>query len=68
MTIEIRRRRTGALLWSGEAATKKHGTQYAATLIYWASTGRVPHFFATKERALEDLRRCADEDTAEVSP
>ena len=51
-----------ATVLAGEAGAtleREHGTQYAATLIYRASTGRVPHFFATKKRALEDLRRCA---------
>ena len=50
---------------AGEAGAKLeavHGCQHAATLIYRASTGRVPHFFATDARAMEDLRRCAAED------
>jgi hypothetical protein len=37
--------------------------ELAARAIYRASTGRVPHFFATNERAMENIRRCAAEDT-----
>jgi pentapeptide repeat protein len=36
----------------------------AGRAIYLASTGRSPHFFATNERALEDLKRCAKEDAS----
>jgi hypothetical protein len=38
----------------------------AGRAIYLASTGRSPHFYATKERALEDIRRCAEEDAARI--
>jgi hypothetical protein len=41
------------------------GTEYAGRAIYRASTGRSPYFFGSTERALEDIKRCADED-AEV--
>jgi len=44
---------------AGQELESKHGVQYAATMIYRASTGRVPHFFATNERALEDIREMA---------
>ena len=37
------------------------GAERAGRAIYRASTGRVPHFYATNERALEDIRRCAEE-------
>ena len=36
------------------------GWQRAASMIYRASTGRVPHFYATNERALEDIKACAE--------
>jgi hypothetical protein len=36
----------------------------AGRAIYRASTGRSPHFYATTERALADIRRCAEEDAA----
>ena len=38
--------------------------EYAGRAIYRASTGRVPHFYASNERALEDIKRCAAEDEA----
>ena len=37
----------------------KVGPRRAGMLIYLVSTGRVPHFYATNERALEDIRKCA---------
>jgi ribosomal protein L12E/L44/L45/RPP1/RPP2 len=40
----------------------------AGRAIYLASTGRVPHFFASNERALEDLRECAARQTMAVTP
>ena len=46
---------------AGKALEDKYGPQRAGTYIYRASTGRVPHFFATTERALEDIKRCAEE-------
>jgi hypothetical protein len=36
----------------------------AGRAIYRASTGRSPHFYATNERALADIRRCAEEDVS----
>ena len=42
---------------------KLGGAEYAGRAIYRASTGRAPHFYATTERALEDIKRCATEDT-----
>jgi Pentapeptide repeats (8 copies) len=45
----------------GAALELEHGSQQAATMIYRASTGRVPHFFASNERALEDIKACAAE-------
>ncbi len=51
-----------AIHLAGEAGYKLEaevGPQRAGTMIYRASTGRVPHFFATTERALEDIKACA---------
>jgi hypothetical protein len=46
---------------AGAELEAKHGPQRAGAMIYRASTGRVPHFFATNERAFEDIRACAAE-------
>ena len=35
------------------------GPEHAGRLIYLASTGRVPDFFADNDAALEDIKRCA---------
>jgi hypothetical protein len=43
----------------GKKLEKDYGPENAGRMIYLASTGRVPHFFATNERALEDIRACA---------
>jgi uncharacterized protein YjbI with pentapeptide repeats len=51
-----------AITLAGEAGRKmeeKYGPERAGGMIYKASTGRIPHFFATNERALEDIRKCA---------
>ena len=40
------------------------GVQRAAEMIYRASTGSVPHFFATNRSALEDIERCAADQVA----
>jgi len=45
---------------AGAALEEEHGSQRAGWMIYRASTGRVPHFFASNERALEDIKRCAE--------
>jgi uncharacterized protein YjbI with pentapeptide repeats len=50
---------------AGAELEAKTSTRDAAAAIYRASTGRVPHFFATNARALEDLRRCAAKDAGE---
>jgi hypothetical protein len=47
---------------AGYALEKERGWRAAGRAIYLASTGRYPYFFATNERALEDMRRCAEED------
>lgn len=49
---------------AGKALERKVGEHQAASMIYRASTGRVPHFFATNRAALEDIKRCAAEQTA----
>ncbi len=43
----------------GAALESKYGPQRAGAMIYQASTGRIPHFFATDARALEDIREQA---------
>ena len=43
----------------GAELEKKHGPQRAGMLIYGCSTGRVPHFFASNDVAMEDIRACA---------
>jgi len=50
----------------GYALEKKYGPERAARMIYLASTGRAPHFFATNENALADIRRRAEEENAGV--
>jgi hypothetical protein len=53
-----------AITLAGKAGVdleSQHGPQRAGAMIYRASTGRVPHFFASTERAMEDIRRCAEE-------
>jgi hypothetical protein len=44
---------------AGYALEGQIGSHRAGRAIYLASTGRAPHFFATDERALADIRRCA---------
>ncbi len=44
---------------AGAALEDKHGPHRAGMMIYRASTGRVPHFFASDELALEDIREQA---------
>jgi len=56
-----------AITLAGEAGQEleaKYGPQRAGAMIYRASTGRVPHFFATDARAMEDIRACAAEQSA----
>ncbi|MCX5744528.1 MAG: pentapeptide repeat-containing protein [Proteobacteria bacterium] len=45
----------------GVALELEHGAQQAGAMIYRASTGRVPHLFASNARALEDLQAGAAE-------
>jgi hypothetical protein len=62
-TCETTHCRAGwAIRFAGEAGAAleaEYGPHRAGSMIYRASTGRVPHFFATTERALEDIRACA---------
>jgi len=44
---------------AGYALERQYNAEQAGRMIYLASTGRVPHFYATNERALEDIRECA---------
>jgi hypothetical protein len=44
---------------AGKALEEKYGPHHAGRMLYIASTGRVPHFFADNEGALADLRACA---------
>ena len=60
-----------AVLQAGDAGReleRQHGTRAAAAMIYRASTGRTPHFFASNEHALEDIRACAAAQTAASTP
>ena len=42
---------------AGKALEAERGPQRAGALIYRVSTGRAPHFFASNERALADLKK-----------
>ena len=44
---------------AGYALEDRIGSSAAGALIYHASTGRVPDFFASNETALADIRACA---------
>ena len=44
---------------AGRLLEEQHGAAIAGTLIYQASTGRVPDFHASNEEALADIKRCA---------
>jgi hypothetical protein len=48
---------------AGKALEEKHGPQRAGTMIYRASTGHVPYFFASTEVAMTDIKRCAEQET-----
>lgn len=50
----------------GRELEDRYGPSVAGALIYHASTGRVPDFFASNEDALADMRDCAE--SAEVTP
>ncbi|MFY3460928.1 pentapeptide repeat-containing protein, partial [Achromobacter xylosoxidans] len=43
----------------GYALEREYGPQAAGRMIYLASVGRAPHFFASNERAMADLREQA---------
>jgi len=62
-TCETTHCRAGwAIALAGKAGfelEEKHGPQLAGRMIYIASTGRAPHFFASNENALADIKRCA---------
>ncbi len=44
---------------AGRALEEQHGPHMAGWMLYTAATGRVPHFFATNEAALADIREQA---------
>jgi uncharacterized protein YjbI with pentapeptide repeats len=71
-TCETTHCRAGwAITLAGEAGHKleeEHGPCRAGRMIYLASTGRVPHFFATNEAALEDIRARAAEQEEDSTP
>ena len=50
----------------GRRLEAERGPFYAGSAIYRASTGRVPHFFASNSAALEDLRARAAEQTGDA--
>ena len=43
------------------ALERATSAEQAGRAIYLASTGRAPHFYASTERALEDIKACAAE-------
>jgi hypothetical protein len=49
---------------AGKALERQVGPAVAGALIYHASTGRVPNFYANNKAALSDIRACA----AKVTP
>ncbi|MGQ4231242.1 pentapeptide repeat-containing protein [Bordetella bronchiseptica] len=52
---------------AGYALEREHGPQYAGRMIYMASVGRAPHFFASNELAMADLREQAAQQTKPVA-
>jgi hypothetical protein len=57
-----------AITLAGEAGRKleaERGPAFAGHMIYMASTGRSAHFYATTERAMEDIRARATESAGE---
>ena len=46
---------------AGYELERRFDPAVAGRMIYSASTGRVPHFYATNEVALDDIKRCAAE-------
>ncbi len=54
---------------AGKRLEDEHGPARAGSMIYRASTGKVPWFYdPSNERALEDIRRCAAEQTSSTEP
>ena len=62
-TCETTHCRAGwAITLAGDAGAdleRKYGPQRAGSMIYRASTGRVPRFFASNKNALADIKACA---------
>lgn len=46
----------------GRLLEKRYGSAVAGALIYYASAGYVPDFYATNWEAIEDIRQHAEED------
>jgi hypothetical protein len=44
---------------AGDVLEQKYGPEQAGAMIYRASTGHVPYFYATNEAALDDIRKRA---------
>jgi len=53
---------------AGRDLERKVGTPRAAQMIYLASTGSMPWFYAPDDVALADIRRCVAEQLAAVTP
>jgi uncharacterized protein YjbI with pentapeptide repeats len=51
----------------GKQLEERYGPHHAGRMIYIASTGRSPHFFASNQAAMEDLRERAAEQTQGAS-
>ncbi len=49
---------------AGYQLERRYASEIAGRMIYRASTGRCPNFFAPTAEALEDIRRCAAEASA----
>jgi hypothetical protein len=47
----------------GKRLEQQYGPHHAGRMIYIASTGRSPHFFASDAAAMEDIRERAAEQT-----
>lgn len=52
----------------GKKLEEKYGPRHAGAMIYRASTGRSPYFYASNDDALADIKKCAAEQLAEQAP
>ncbi len=46
---------------AGKTLESEYGPHHAGRMLYIAATGRAPHFFASDEAAMEDIKACAAE-------